>query len=70
MANVDDAVTAGPVGGVPVTVAVSFNLPLSTSTWVTVYVAVHVMPAKAANVVDGQVMARDCPGSRARAARR
>ena len=35
-------VTAGPVGGVPEAVAVSFSEPLFRSAWVTVAVAVKV----------------------------
>jgi hypothetical protein len=48
------AVTAAPVGGVPDTVALLLTTPASTSAWVTVYVAVHVVDAPGANVVTGQ----------------
>ena len=53
--DVDDVadVTAGPEGGVPVAVAVLLIDPASTSDWVTVRVAVHVVEAPGANVVDG-----------------
>src|SRR6266702_4457109 len=47
--------TGGPVGGVPVAVAVSFTLPLSRSACVTTYVAVHVSLAAGARVLDGHV---------------
>ena len=46
-------VTAGPVGGVPVAVAVLVTTPAFTSAWVTVYVAVHVVVAPGASVVTG-----------------
>jgi len=46
--------SVGVPGGVPCAVAVSVTLPLFKSAWVTVYVAVHVSLAPAANVLDGQ----------------
>ena len=46
-------VTAGPVGGVPDTVAVLAMLPASTSACVTTYVAVHVVDAAGANTLTG-----------------
>ena len=44
-------VTAGPVGGVPVAVAVLLTEPAFTSAWVIVYVAVQVVDAPGASVV-------------------
>ena len=38
-------VTGAPLGGTPLAVAVSLIEPLSRSSWVTSYVAVHVVPA-------------------------
>src|SRR5664280_1634116 len=49
------AVTALPVGDVPDAVAVLATWPESTSTWVSVYVAVQVANAFGASVVTGQV---------------
>src|SRR5580692_3915285 len=59
-ATVTDAVdgalvTAGPDGGLPVTVAESSAPPWSTSACVTGYVAVQVVDSPAASVVTGQV---------------
>ena len=53
----DDAVTAAPVGGDPVAVAVLRTDPASTSAWVIVYVAVAVTVCPGASVpaVPGQV---------------
>ena len=55
---VDDGadVTAGPDGGVPMAVAVLLTDPRLTSVWLIVRVAVHVVVAPGASVVDGQVM--------------
>ena len=50
-------VTAGPVGGVPVTVALLFTSPASTSACVIVCVPVHVVLAPGASVVTGHVAA-------------
>ena len=50
-------VIAGPVGGVPLAVAVLAITPVFTSACVIVRVAVHVVDAPGANVVDGQLMA-------------
>ena len=55
-------VTAGPVGGVPEPDAVLMIDPASTSAWVMVRVAVHVVDAPGASVVDGQLI-EDRPGS-------
>ena len=57
-----EPVTAAPVGGVPVAVAVFTTEPASTSDWVTVYVAEHVVVPAGANVVVGQDTA-DKPAS-------
>ena len=57
-----DDVTAGPEGGVPAAVAVLLIVPALTSDWVIVRVAVHVVDAPGARVLDGQVMA-DSPVS-------
>ncbi len=54
-------VTAGPVGGVPVAVAVSTTEPASTSACVTVYVPVHVVDVCGASVVTGHVMTGGVP---------
>ena len=61
---VDDPgdVTAGPVGGVPDAVAVFVTDPIFTSDCVMVRVAVHVVDAPGASVVDGQLIA-DKPAS-------
>ena len=61
---VDEAAefTAGPDGGVPLAVAVLLIEPALTSAWVLVRVAVQVVDAPGARVVDAQVMA-DNPGS-------
>ena len=48
------AVTSVPLGSVPVTVAELSTTPASTSAWVSVYVAVHVVDAPGASVVTGQ----------------
>jgi hypothetical protein len=48
-------VTADPVGGVPVAVAVLFTTPASTSACVSAYDFVHVVDAPGASVVAGQV---------------
>ncbi len=50
-------VTVPPDGVVPDTVAELVICPLSTSAWVTVYVAVQVVDAPGARVVVGQVIA-------------
>ncbi len=50
-------VTVPPDGSVPDTVAELVICPLSTSAWVTVYDAVHVVEAPGARVVVGQVIA-------------
>jgi hypothetical protein len=47
-------VTAEPVGGVPVAVAVLFTVPASTSACVNVYVFVHVVVAAGASCDTGQ----------------
>ena len=63
---VDDGadVTAGPDGGVPVAVAVLLTDPRLTSVWVIVRVAVQVVVAPGASVVDGQVtLERPASGS-------
>ena len=49
------AVTSVPSGSVPVTVAVLATAPASTSAWVSVYVAVHVVDSPGASVVDRAV---------------
>ena len=54
-------VTAGPDGGVPDAVAVLATTPAFTSVWVMVRVAVQVVDALGANVVDGHDTA-DMPG--------
>jgi hypothetical protein len=54
-------VTAGPVGGVPVAVAVSMIEPASMSACVTVYEPVHVVDAPGASVVTGQVITGGVP---------
>ena len=59
-------VTAGPVGGVPDTVAVLAMLPASTSACVATYVAVHVVEAAGANVVTGQVTVNAGPAGAVR----
>ena len=48
-------VTTGPDGGVPDVVAVLLIVPAFTSAWVIVRVAVHVVNAPGASVVDGQL---------------
>ena len=58
----DAEVTVGPDGGVPEAVAVLATTPAFTSDCVMVRVAVQVVDAPGANVVDGHVMA-DRPGS-------
>ena len=50
-------VTTGPEGGVPDAVAVLVTTPAFTSAWVIVRVAVHVVDAPGANVVDEQLIA-------------
>src|ERR1700744_2330852 len=55
--TVDWAVTAAPVGGVPVAVPVLVMWPRSTSVWLVVTLAVQVSLAAGASVVVGQVMA-------------
>ena len=50
-------VTAGPNGGLPDAVAVLLIVPAFTSAWVMVRVAVHVVEAPGASVVDGHVIA-------------
>ena len=55
-------VTPGPVGGVPEPDAVLMIDPASTSAWVMVRVAVHVVEPPGASVVDGQVIG-ERPGS-------
>ncbi|GAA3026254.1 hypothetical protein GCM10017559_60190 [Streptosporangium longisporum] len=50
-------VTAGPVGGVPVAVAVLTTVPASTSAWVMTRVPLQVVEACGARVVVGQVIA-------------
>ena len=55
-------VTAGPLGGVPEADAVLMIDPALTSVWVMIRVAVQVVEALGASVVDGQVMA-DRPGN-------
>ena len=57
--DVDDVadVTTGPEGGVPDAVAVLVTTPAFTSACVIVRVAVHVVDAPGANVVDGQLIA-------------
>ena len=57
----DEAVTFGPVGGVPVATPVFLSFPASTSAWVVVYVAVQVSLAATARVDAGQLTA-DSPG--------
>ena len=49
-----DAVTFGPDGGFADTVAAFVRCPASTSGWVSMYVAVHVVLTPGANVVTGQ----------------
>ena len=49
------SVTAGPVGGFPVAVAVLVTLPVVLSPVVTVYVPVPVVLCPTANVVDASV---------------
>ena len=56
------SVTAGPVGGVPVVVAVFTTEPAFMSDSVTVYDAVHVVDTEGANVDTGHETA-DKPGS-------
>ena len=51
-----DEVTAGPAGGVPAAVAVLVTTPAFTSDWMIVRVAVHVVDAPGASVVNGQLM--------------
>jgi hypothetical protein len=48
-------VTAAPVGGVPVAVAVLVTVPASTSSCVSVYVLVQVVVAPGASVATGQL---------------
>ncbi len=50
-------VTAGPVGGVPVAVALLFTVPALISAWVIVCVPVQVVLAPGASVVTGQMAA-------------
>ena len=56
--EVDDGeeVTSAPDGGVPVAVAVLLIAPALTSAWVIVRVAVQIVDAPGARVVDGQLM--------------
>jgi hypothetical protein len=57
MVNEDVAVTAGPVGGVPLAVPVFEIDPASMSACVVVYVAVHVSEAPGASDRLGQLTA-------------
>ena len=59
---VSSSVTVAPAGDVPAAVAVLTIDPASTSAWVTVYVAAHVVDAPGASVAAGHVIA-DRPGS-------
>ncbi len=49
------SVTAGPDGGVPLTVALLTTVPASTSAWVRLWVALQVVEALGATVVSAQL---------------
>src|SRR5580765_4365811 len=62
--SLDVAVTGAPVGGVPDAVAVLTTWPASTSAWVVVYVAEHVVDAPGARVVTPWQLTAERPGRR------